>query len=133
MIFVDAGPLLARYVKNDSYHRLATDIWRELAGTPLATSIHVLDETFTLLGRRTDYGFAADRAERIYSSSVWEILSTTREDEIEAIQLFRKFSDQRVSFTDCLSFALMRRNRMTTVFTFDLHFVQAGFKVIGLG
>ena len=132
MIFVDAGPLLARYLRSDSYHERAVSMWREVAGTPLMTSVHVLDETFTLLGRRAGHSFAADRAERIYASDSWQILSTTRDDETTAIRFFRKFADQRVSFTDCTSFALMKRHSIPMAFTFDRHFAHAGFKVLGV-
>jgi predicted nucleic acid-binding protein len=42
----------------------------------------------------------------------------------------RKFADQGMSFTDCVSFAIMRRRRIRTVFTFDRHFQQAGFRLL---
>jgi uncharacterized protein len=44
----------------------------------------------------------------------------------------RKYADQGVSFTDCVSFAIMRRHKIRTAFTFDRHFKLAGFNVIGL-
>jgi predicted nucleic acid-binding protein len=44
----------------------------------------------------------------------------------------RKYSDHEVSFTDCVSFAIMRRQQIRTAFTFDRHFRDAGFRVIGL-
>jgi len=34
-----------------------------------------------------------------------------------------------VSFTDCVSFSLMRRYKLSRVFTFDRHFAAAGFTV----
>jgi len=40
-----------------------------------------------------------------------------------------KFADQGVSFTDCLSFRLMKRHRIRSVFGFDHHFTAAGFRV----
>ena len=43
-----------------------------------------------------------------------------------------KYADQRVTFTDCVSFAIMRRRRIRTAFTFDRHFEARGFEVIGL-
>lgn len=57
------------------------------------------------------------------------ILRPDVSDESAALDLFRKFADQKVSFTDCVSFALMRRHRLKKAFTFDRHFAGAGFEV----
>jgi predicted nucleic acid-binding protein len=62
---------------------------------------------------------------------VLEIICSTRDDETEAISLVRKYSDPNASFTDCLSFVMMKRDRLTTAFTVDHHFVHAGFRAIG--
>jgi predicted nucleic acid-binding protein len=45
------------------------------------------------------------------------------------VELFRKFADQKVSFTDCVSFVLMRKQRLTRAFSFDRHYEQAGFEI----
>ena len=132
MVFIDSGPLVGRYLVRDPYHPASILAWNSLQNAQLFTSNHVLDETFTLLARRVGYHFAAERAERIYTSTAFEIVSSTQEDELDAIRFFRKFADQSISFTDCISFAIMKRNHISTAFTFDRHFVQAGFKVIGL-
>jgi predicted nucleic acid-binding protein len=95
------------------------------------TSNHVISETLTLLAGRVSYQFAAERAEAIYFSREMEILYGSKEDEIEAVRLFRKFGDQRVSFTDCVSFVLMKRHGPRTAFTFDRHFRAAGLGVLG--
>ncbi len=50
-------------------------------------------------------------------------------DERAALDLFRQFADQHVSFTDCVSFVLMRKNHLSQVFAFDRHFAYAGFAV----
>jgi len=97
--------------------------------TRLLTSSFVLDETFTLLARRTSCSFAADRAEAIYASQALTILRPDAADEATALGLFRKLADQKVSFTDCISFALMRRHRVKRAFTFDRHFNLAGFDI----
>jgi predicted nucleic acid-binding protein len=39
-----------------------------------------------------------------------------------------RYADQQVSYTDCISFRLMRDHRIDTVFTFDRHFELAGFR-----
>ena len=132
MVFVDTGAFLARYLANDAHHRRAVVTWKKVSGAPLFTSNHVVDETLTLLARRASYAFAAERAERMYGSAALEILCSTKDDEMDAIRLFRKFGDHQVSFTDCISFVLMKRHRIRTAFTFDRHFRLAGLEVVGL-
>lgn len=132
MVFIDTGAFLARYLKQDAFHVTAVATWKKIAGAPLFTTNYVLSETLTLLGRRAGCGFAADRGANIYASQVIEILRSSNEDEIAAIQLLRKFADQNVSFTDCISFVLMKRFHIPAAFTFDRHFLRAGFKMIGI-
>ncbi len=132
MIFLDTGSFIARYIEQDSYHAAAVRLWEQIGRSSLFTSNHVLDETLTLLARRAGYRFAAERAENIYASDALEILYSTRDDETSAIALFGKYADQRVSFTDCVSFVLMKRYRIPAAFTFDRHFAHAGFRMIGL-
>ena len=130
MIFIDTGALLARYVKRDREHERAVEAWAELRSRRrrCLTSNFVLDEALTLLGRRVSYPFAAERAASWWGSEVLTIVRPGERDELVAIDHFRKFADQGVSFTDCVSFALMRRNRVRTAFTFDRHFAAAGFE-----
>ncbi len=130
MIFVDTGAFFALYYARDQHRSAAAAIWPTLP-RPLFTSNHVLDELATLLARNIDYTFAADRLSDIFASPTFEILRTTAAEEKEAIRWMRKFADQQVSFTDCLSFTLMTRERLRTAFTFDRHFRAAGFQTIG--
>ena|SRR5258706_7573045 len=131
MIFVDSGPLLARYLRTDAFHKRALEVWPSLTASRLFTSNHVLAESLTLIGRRASYTIAAGCGEQLYGSERLEIIYSDREDEIAALRLLRKFADQKVSFTDCVSFALMRKFGIETAFTFDRHFLQAGFRVLG--
>ena len=130
MIFVDSGAILGRWLPHDAHHRRAVETWAKFDDAVFCTSNHVVDETLTLVARRAGYGFAADRAAGLYASTAVEILYATREDEEEALRFFRKYADQEVSFTDCVSFALMKRYKIQTAFTFDRHFQLAGWKVI---
>lgn len=131
MIFIDTGALLARYLASDQYHHRARAAWRRLAKSRerCATSNFVLDEFFTLLGRHAGNKFSAARASNLYGSRLLLILRPTEADELAALAWFEKFSDQQVSFTDCISFALMRVNKIKRAFTFDMHFQLAGFTV----
>ena len=131
MIFIDTGAFLARYLAKDQYHPKAVGFWNEIRKKREAcfTSNFVLDETFTLLGRRAGYDFAAQRATSIYASKLLNILRPTRTDEIKAIDFFQKFADQNVSFTDCITFVLLKKEKIKRVFSFDSHFQWAGFRL----
>ena len=94
------------------------------------TSDFVLDETLTLVGRRAGNTFAAERGERIYASKLIQITRPERKDELNALKTFVKFLDQQISFTDCVSFELMKKLNIKQVFTFDQHFEIAGFILI---
>lgn len=129
MIFVDTGAFLARYLASDQHHRKAQSLWQKVVRQhmPCVTSNFVLDETFTLLARRSSYRFAAEKARTIYASARFQILRPDAEVERVAVDLMEKFADQGVSFTDCVSFVLMRKAGLNQAFTFDSHFTQAGF------
>jgi predicted nucleic acid-binding protein len=129
-LFVDTGAFLAKEIANDQHHVAATENWRDLssARTALYSSEHVLDETMTLLARRTTYAWAADWGRDALASGI----SWLRADEMDwkqALRLMQKFADQGVSFTDCVSFVLMRREGLREVFGFDGHFTAAGFRL----
>jgi predicted nucleic acid-binding protein len=129
LIFIDTGAFVARYVKRDQYHSEAVRFWHELdhLSERLFTSNFVLDEAFTLLARRAGYQFASERARNIYESKVLVILRPDRDDELKALVCLEKYADQKISFTDCVSFALMKQRRIKRVFSFDHHFERAGF------
>lgn len=129
-IFVDTGAFLAKEIANDQHHAAAVERWQVLATghAALYSSEHVLDETMTLLARRTTYAWAADWGRDALSSGiVW--LRAGEADWEEALRLMKKFADQGVSFTDCVSFVLMRREGLREVFGFDGHFTAAGFRL----
>lgn len=90
----------------------------------------MVDELATLLGRIAGFRYSADRIEDLYASESIEVWASTRDDEVEAIRWMRKYSDKEISFTDCISFALMRRLGIHSAFTFDRHFRDAGFEII---
>ena len=129
-IFVDTGPLLARYIAADQFHQRSIKLWDKLNKQPLITSNHVTDEFLTLLARRTTYPFAVERASSLYSSQALTVIQSTIEDEKAAIEYFHKYADSRVSFTDCISFAICKRLKVKKVFSFDKHFSLCGFKLL---
>ncbi len=130
-VFIDTGAYLARFCRRDAHNQKAIGIWQFLRGEnyPLLTTNHVLDELATLLARRTSYAFSAMKLMEIYESAT-RIERTFKDDELQALNYFRKFADHRISYTDCLSFVVMEKLAIHRVFTFDRHFRYAGFEVV---
>ena len=131
MIFVDTGAFLARHLSRDQHHASATAAWAKLAAQKarLVTSNFVIDETLTLLARRVDPAFAVQRGRALYESRSLTILRPDASDEVAALERMHKLGDHDVGFTDAISFVLMARHGLTTAFTFDRHFADAGFLV----
>ncbi|MCE5277847.1 MAG: PIN domain-containing protein [Planctomycetaceae bacterium] len=132
MIFVDASGFVALYNQKDQNHADAAKFWAHVArgSDRVFTSSFVLDEMLTFLARRAGYEYAAAKGQSLYASARLMILRPAEKDELEALELFRKFADQKISFTDCISFVLMRHNRIKQAFTFDHHFRTAGFTCV---
>lgn len=131
MIYIDTGPFVARYLRSDQYYSQSVRSWEilEKQEQHCFTSNFVVDEAITMIARRGGYPFAAETARLIYSSRGLTILRPDEEDELGAVELFEKYADQRVSFTDCVSFVLMRRHRLSHAFAYDRHFQLAGFRL----
>lgn len=129
MIFIDTGAFVARYLERDQYHGTATAAWRELERTSdrCVTTNHVIDETLTLLARWAGGGFAAGRGSALLASRELIIIRSDSTLELAAIGWMERFADQPLSFTDCLSFAVMQSSGIARAFTFDHHFRIAGF------
>lgn len=127
-LFVDTGAFLAKEIVSDQYHTAARQGWNEaeLRGFRLVSSDHVFDESATLIARRTNYAFASEWGRDTLDSGI-EWLRAEDEDLGKALGFMRKFADQGVSFTDCLSAVLMKRVGLKKVFGFDRHFEAMGF------
>ncbi len=130
MIYIDTGAFLSRHLAKDQYHQQSVAFWNVIGKKreSCITSNFVLDETFTLLGRRGGYKFAAQRARNIYASEALKIVRASRDDELKAIDLFEKYAEHSLSFTNCISFVLMQTKKIKRVFTFDHHFQFLGFQ-----
>ena len=130
MIFIDTGAFIARFVSADQHHAQAVPLWKRIEQTrPVCvTSNLVISETLTYLGRHVNYGLAAQKGKILYASHWLGVLRPTEEEDLAGLHYFEKYSDQEVSFTDCVSFALMHKRKIHQAFTFDRHFILAGFE-----
>lgn len=130
-IFIDTSAFLAISNEKDAYHREAVEFLQTIMDakkfTRIITSDYVIDETVTRIRFAVGHGAALGWIKNIKASTVLEILRVDEEIFNLGIELFEKYSDKSLSFTDCTSFALMEKKKIEWAFTFDGDFEKTGF------
>lgn len=127
-VFVDTSAWFAYVNAADSDHHRV----RELLDVSdrLVTSNYVFDETVTLTQARLGHRHAVSVGRTLLDQATVELIRVTPPDERAAWVLFERRPDKTYSFTDCTSFVLMRRERITHAIALDAHFAQEGFSLL---
>lgn len=94
------------------------------------TTDYVLDETATLLKARGHGYLLREFFDIVFRSLACRIQWTRRERFQRALLFMLDHQDRTWSFTDCLSFCVMKELGLRQVLTKDRHFLQAGFEVL---
>jgi len=123
MTFVDTGAWTALFVPADPLHEKARHWLRENRDR-LITSDYVVDEVLTLLKTRFSDRASIQAGQSLFGEHFSQLIYLGSTDIERAWKMFRSHTDKRWSFTDCTSFAVMQRMRITTAFAFDKHFSQ---------
>jgi len=128
-VFMDTAGFLALWDASDEHHRLAAHLQAELARKRrrFLTTDYVVDETTTLLSVRHSHAAASDFLETTVTSASLNLEWVGSDYFHIAAKLFRRHDDKQWSFTDCVSFTVMRALSIQDCFTTDHHFRQAGF------
>lgn len=131
-VFVDTSGFYAMLVKGDDQHAAVQRILREARRRKrgFVTTDYVLDETATLLKGRGRVHLLAPFFDKLDASRALRIEWTDADRFGDGRTFFLKHSDQKWSFTDCLSFRIMTEFRLRDALTKDAHFKHAGFKVM---
>lgn len=131
-VFVDTGGWLACMNKKDEHHSAAKEYFMKLKkdGIPLNTSNYVMSETLTWLNYNNFHNTAVKVMNLWKEAEQMNMLSIQWVDRNiveEAWEIFKNFSDHKLSFTDCTSFSICRKDNIKKVFGFDKHFNVLGF------
>ncbi len=129
-IFVDTSGYYAMLVRDDDGHAGVGRILRDARKRKrrFVTTDYVLDETATLLKARKLTHLLSSFFEKLDASKVIRIEWTDADMFHDTRTFFLKHADQAWSFTDCLSFLVMKRLHLRDALTKDAHFRQAGFQ-----
>jgi predicted nucleic acid-binding protein len=135
LVFVDTSALKANYDASDDFHEKASGLMekiatRELDVTSFVTTDYVLDEALTLTRFAHSHKKALELADATLSSKFMRVVYCDAALFRESMKIFRQYFDKEWSFTDCLSFATMKKYNIKIAFTFDPHFEQFGFSII---
>ena len=126
---VDTSAVLELRREDGPFHAQATRFFEEQKGLTWCVLNATSHETFTRerYDRGLDLGLGAFRFLREES---FRILRFDQRDEDRAVELLEKYSDHALSFHDALCAAVMLRNGIYKVFTFDSDFWCFGFSVL---
>lgn len=129
----DTSALLALAVPREQYHERAIGIlsrFRDGGGRFVSTPL-VLTELHNLMIARQ----GAVAARRVLAALLTDDAFSWEDLTFDALlrahlEWIERFCDQDFSITDAVSFELMRRAGIQRAFSFDRHFVTAGFSLL---
>ncbi len=131
-VFVDTSAWYALADQSDQYHNQAINIYPKLLTDyhHLTTTNLVMAETYILIRRSLGYQPAMIFLENISASP--RVLKIYSDSFLEktAVGILGKYKDQDFSYTDSVSFAIMKQSGIAQAFAFDQHFSTAGFTLI---
>jgi uncharacterized protein len=128
-ILVDTSAIFAIYSADDFLHSRAIVLGETIRGR-LFTTNFIVAETHALLLRRLGRRVALLFLDEVDNSGM-TIVRVRFADEQRAREIIALHDDKDYSLTDAMSFAVMERLRIGEAFTFDRHFAQYGFVVLG--
>jgi len=131
-IFVDTSAWDAIADSSDPNHEIALLLRDEIAGQcRLVVTNYVLDEVYTLLLMNVGYQRTRDfrhKLDVLVQEGVLQVIWVSEDIATEAWFVFEQFNvDKQWSFTDCVSYVVMKQHEITEAFAFDHHFAQMGF------
>jgi|SRR6516225_10206387 predicted nucleic acid-binding protein len=129
-VFLDTSYLLAVELKNDQNHEAAVAHWQRVSAArpALVTTSFVFDEVVTFFNSRGHHRKATQVGDALSRSPSVRLVHVDAELFQAAWHYFQQHPDKTYSFTDCVSFIVLRNLGIDTAFAFDRHFVQAGFR-----
>ncbi|MGQ0652294.1 MAG: type II toxin-antitoxin system VapC family toxin [Betaproteobacteria bacterium] len=122
---VDTGAWYALVDRKDPDHAAVSECLRERAGQ-LVTTNFIFDESVTLIRYRLGSSAARTFGEQLLHGGAARLVAITRRDEARAWEIFARYRDKAFSYTDCTSFAAMRRLGIDTAVAIDDDFRAFG-------
>ena len=132
-VLVDSGVWIALVRATDRHHAEADRMFRQAIRdrVALVTTNLIIAEVHRFLLFRVGIRPAAILLDRIDASPLLATEYVTAAHHVVARGWLEKLSDQVITYTDAVSFAVMEAARCTAAMSFDHDFEVAGFRLWG--
>lgn len=135
-VFADTAGWANFFIRTEPFHMQAVQLMQQWRGeqVKLVTTNYVLTELVALFTSplRVPRAQQIQAVETIKAAAWVDVIYIDRELDEAAWQLLTQRQDKSWSLVDCASMVVMRQRNITTAFTTDHHFEQAGLlKVLG--
>ena len=125
-LFVDTSAWYAFFNAKDPDHKSVAALL-EAWEPRLVTSEYIFDELVTLVRYRAGHALAAKVGQELREGKACMLVTVEPKDIQDAWEHFVAKESEKLSFTDCTSFAVMRRLKLTTAAALDEDFRKEGF------
>ena len=127
LALIDTSAVVALQDQREAHHAAARLFFDESVLDWAAVNL-TANETFTRLRYESDVsaGFAGFNFLRTNLT----VIDFRPEDEVRVKSLLTKYADHKISYHDALCAAIMLRNGIYKIFTFDRDFLILGFQVL---
>ena len=129
VLFADTFYFIPLLDAADPCHTRAVG-WSRQKGFSFLTTEYVLIElgdAFNAPGQREEFSVFQDA---VRADSKFRVLSSSPQLYTAGLNLYRRRRDKLWQLTDCISFAVMKEQRIREALTGDQHFEQAGFTAL---
>lgn len=132
-LFIDSDALIGLHYIYDALHKPVLKILDTISLSDYASylSWNVILEALTVISQRVSKKHAIGVLDE-FRSGKYTIIHPDDDLIASAEEIFRSIRSKNVSYSDCVSFAVMRRYGIQRVFSFDVHFKKQGFKRVGI-
>jgi predicted nucleic acid-binding protein len=130
-VLLDSGPLISLYDKKDIRQNEIRELLTTVASIniPIYITYLVIAEThrrlLQVVGNKESNKFLED----IFDNGI-NFAQIEMQDMLKAKEIIKKYHDQKITFTDATSMAIMIRLGILKVMTFDFHFGLLNFTII---
>jgi uncharacterized protein len=128
-VFADTSFFVALLVLRDLFHAEATKLLTTLTAR-IVTTDWVLVETANYMARSKARHRVAGFLRGLQADTRFDFVPASAAAIESGLRMYEQHQDKHWSLTDCISFQVMRQERISQALTADHHFEQAGFEIL---